>query len=106
MVANFIITKKGETHKVYSNYGEGNSQKFTESNKSCCSNDENEIKISDRQKDMLKKLVKQGKADPKDPKIAKYLNEEELNENVDQKISDHNKNEDDDSLPDLEDGFK
>ena len=54
----------------------------------------------------LKKLVKQGKADPKDPKIAKYLNEEELNENVDQKISDHNKNEDDDSLPDLEDGFK
>ena len=54
---------------------------------------------------MLKKLVKQGKADPKDPKIAKYLNEEELNENVDQKISDHNKNEDDDSLPDLEDGF-
>ena len=73
--------------------------------KSCCSNDENEIKISDRQKDMLKKLVKQGKADPKDPKIAKYLNEEELNENVDQKISDHNKNEDDDSLPDLEDGL-
>ena len=29
--------------------------------------------LSKKKKDMVKKLVKQGKADPKDPKIAKYL---------------------------------
>tara|TARA_Y100001933_G_C18818769_1_gene488283 strand:- start:160 stop:732 length:573 start_codon:yes stop_codon:yes gene_type:complete len=101
-----LLLQKGESHKVYSNYGGENSQKFTESNKPCCSNDENEIKTSDRQKEMVKDLVEKGKADPNDPKLKKYLNEEELNENVDLKISDLNKNEDDDSLPNLEDGFK
>ena len=55
---------------------------------------------------MVKDLVEKGKADPNDPKLKKYLNEEELNENVDQKTPGLNKNEDDDSLPDLEDGFK
>ena len=29
--------------------------------------------ITQKQKDFVKKLVKMGKADPKDPKIAKYL---------------------------------
>ena len=32
-----------------------------------------EKELSKKKKDMVKKLVKQGKADPKDPKIAKYL---------------------------------
>ena len=32
-----------------------------------------EKEITQKRKDMIKRLVKLGKADPKDPKIAKYL---------------------------------
>lgn len=101
-----LLLQKGESYKVYSSFEDGNSKKNTEPNKPCCSNDKNEIKLSDRQKEMVKDVVEKGKADTNNPKIKKSLNDEELNENVDKKLSYLNKNKDDDSLPDLEEGFK